>query len=518
MDAYTRSRTPHWSHGIALVWWVLIAAPGAAHGARPVLYPGTERYRITAPPATGRSGTATLTARALLGRDGQTTVEVSTATLDTATLAPGNIAKLQIKLLDGDGKVRATENHPHLRSGGRLQRVLPGLGRGQPLQLQANIEGIDRARTDVVTLRTLVQLLPDVAVEQLSAPSSAQLGMPVNISALISERNGDTGAEADCVLKVDGVEVDRAPGIWVDAASAVSCAFTHTFSSGGRHLLTVEATDVVPTDDALSNNEATAELEVISWQRFHHSAFVDSLMSRTSSLTEGGYLQVDNVQLFRSEWSNRQDNFNWQQRVEFRGELPYAMSFPIPTFELRHATGGVELPGMVFQDLQVDTVTETTTPEGTFVNQCALEVDPLTAAKLTLCTRTGPGTARTSFTYARHGGEVTYLSAWYQTTWVTDLRTGTTTGSEWSTNTGTSNPSGATRWKPGQTYDFDVRLSDTVSQYRATPSVLLQTQQTNTGQPYTCTRSNTPTYSSWICRSLDKKTEGARGTFVSSDP
>ncbi|HEX8698859.1 MAG TPA: hypothetical protein VF815_08480, partial [Myxococcaceae bacterium] len=208
------------------MWWVLVAAPGAAHGAQPVLHPGTERYRVSAPPATGRSGTATLTARALLGRDGATTFEVSTSTLDTATLAPGNIAKLQIKLLDGQGRVRATENHTNLSSGGRLQRVLPGLGRGQPLQLQANIEGIDGARMDVVTVRTAVRLLPDLAVEQLSAPASAQLGMPVNISALIAERNGDTGAEADCVLKVDGTEVDRAPGIWVDAASAVSCAFT----------------------------------------------------------------------------------------------------------------------------------------------------------------------------------------------------------------------------------------------------------------------------------------------------
>jgi hypothetical protein len=517
MDAYTRSRVrtkPHWSHGIALAWWVLVALPGTALAARPVLHPGSERYRVSAPPSTGRSGSATLTARALLGKDGETTVEVSTATLDTATLAPGNISKLQIKLLDGQGRVRAAQNHTRLSSGGRLQLSLEGLGRGQPMQLQANIEGIDRARTDVVTVRTHVQLLPDLVVEQLSAPESAQLGMPVNISALVVEANGDTGAEADCVLKVDGVEVDRALGIWVDAASAVSCAFTHTFSSVGMRVVTVEVVDVVPTDDDLTNNQASANLEVIGWLRFHHSASVSSTRTHTVSVSEGGYVNLSSVQLFRSEWINRQEQTSWQQKVELRGELPHALAFPITAFELEHATGGTPLPGLALYQLEADSITETTTPSGTFVNRCVWEVDPATAANLTLCTRTGAGTGQTSFTYARHGGEVTYFSSWYQATWVTDLRTGTTRLSEWSSNSGNSTPTGATRWSPGPSYDFDVRLIDSTRRYRATPSVVLQTSQATSGQPYTCTGST----SNWTCRRLDRLTEVTRGSFVSSNP
>lgn len=522
MDAYPlrRIRTKsHWSHGIALAWWVLVAAPGVALAARPVLHPGTQRYRESAPPSTGRSGSATLMARALLGRDGATTVEVSTATLDTATLAPGNISKLQIKLLDSQGRVRGVENHVKLSSGGRVQRVLTGLGRGQPLQLQANVEGIDGARMDVVTMGTPVQLLPDLAVEQLSAPESAQLGMPVNISALIAERNGDTGATADCVLRVDGVEVDRAPGIWVDAASAVSCAFTHTFSSVGVRVLTVEAADVVPTDDEPSNNQATASLEVIGWLRFHHSAFVDSIRYHSDNLTEGGYLQLGSTQLTRAEWSNRQVQNSWQQKVELRGELPHALSFPIAAFELTHSSGGVPIPGTAFHELQADSVSQESTPTGTYVNRCVWEVDPLTAANLTLCTRTGPTTGQTSFTYSRNGGEVTYLSDWYQATWVTDLRTGQTRLSEWVNNDGSATRTGATRWVPGPTYDFDVRLIDSSRRYRATPSVVLQATQTVVDQPYTCTRNNpSGSYSSWVCRGLDRTTEFARGAFVSSAP
>ncbi len=218
-------------------------------------------------------------------------------------------------------------------------------------------------------------------------------------------------------------------------------------------------------------------------------------------------------------WCNRLVFNSWEKKLELRGELPYALSFPIAAFELTHSSGDVALPGTAFYELQADSVSEVPTPTGTYVNRCVWEVDPLTAANLTLCTRTGPTTGQTSFTYSRNGGEVTYLSDWYQATWVTDLRTGKTRLSEWVTNDVSATRNGAARWVPGPTYDFDVRLIDRSRRYRATPSVVLQASQTTSNQPYTCTR-NTPSgsYSSWICRSLDRTTDFARGAFVSSNP
>ena len=53
---------------------------------------------------------------------------------------------------------------------------------------------------------------------------------------------------------------------------------------------------------------------------------MDSILSRTVNLTEGGYLQVNNVQLVRSEWSNRQEQTNWQQKVELRAKVQTAMA------------------------------------------------------------------------------------------------------------------------------------------------------------------------------------------------
>jgi hypothetical protein len=521
MDAYTRTgtRSPSYlRHGFALAWWAILALPITAMADKPVLRAGGERYRVSAPPSTSRSGSATLTARALLGRDGQTTVEVSTATLDTATLAPGNISKLQLKLLDGQGRSRGAENYTGLHSGGHLQLSLAGLGRGQPVQLQANIEGVDATRAEVVTVHTAVRLRPDLAVERLSAPASAQLGIPVNISALVKERNGDTGAEADCVLKVDGAEVDRAPGIWVDASSAVSCAFSHTFDSAGTRLVTVEVTDVVPSDDDLSNNQASASLAVISWRSFHHSAVVESVTWSNVTLTDGWYTQANPAQQVRSEWTHREEQSGWHQNVELRGELPYAMTFPILAFELEHSSGGARIPGTAFYQLEADSVWERTMPNGTYTIRCVWEADPLTAANLTLCSRSGPQLQQTYFTFTRYGGEVTYFSSRYQATWTTDARTGDTRFSEWTTNSGSSTPTEAERWEVGPSYDFDVRLSDGMRRYQATPSVVLKPYEVKSGQPYTCSSYDSPSYSTRTCRGTENWTEWVRGSLVSNDP
>jgi hypothetical protein len=509
MDAYTLSTTRtqhHWSRGLTVVGWMIAALPSAALADKPVLHPGSQRYRVSAPHATGRSGSATLVARALLGKAGETTVEVSTSTLDTATVAPGNISKLQIKLLDAQGAARGSRNYSGLNLGGRLQVTLGGLGRGQPLQVQANIRGIDPARTDVVTVSAPVQRRPDLAAQRVAAPESASVGMPVDISALVEERNGDTGAEADCVLKVNGTEVDRAPGIWIDAASAVSCAFNHTFSSGGLHVVTVEVADVVPGDDELSNNEASTSLWVTDSPRFHHEASVDSATFHTVTRQDGWYTQSSGTQRVRGEWFQDYEYSGWRQSVEIRGELPREVSFPLTAFTLTHSSGGEPLPGTTFHDLK---------PQAP--GQCVWEFDPMSAAHLRLCTGQGTGPGQTSFTYSRYGGEVTYFSYWYQARWLTSTTTGKTYFSEWSSNVRETNRvAEAPRWAPGPSYDFDVQLIDGGTRYRATASVPLTPYQDEVIEPLTCTRENSPDYTTESCRRSRFTLRGVHGAYVSN--
>lgn len=238
---------------------------GSPDGApeRPVFHPASDRYSDTGKPgATGRVGSATVTARALFGKDGVTTLEVTTGTLDSEETPPGNLKKLQIKgIVDPDEDPLFVQNHNNLRDGGyavfELEHLLPGT----TAQVQATVAGIDRNRVGVATLPEIVKLRPDLEVG-LTAPEVAYASQPVQIAATVSERNGDVGATADCILYVDGAEADRAAGIWVDRASVVSCEFSHTFEETGTHDLLVAAEDVRPGDWDLANNVAHGSIEI----------------------------------------------------------------------------------------------------------------------------------------------------------------------------------------------------------------------------------------------------------------
>jgi hypothetical protein len=109
-----------------------------------------------------------------------------------------------------------------------------------------------------------VKLRPDLAVDHITAPERTPIGMPVDITALVSERNGDVGARADCVLSADGVAIDRATGIWIDANRSVSCLFRPIFSTVGQKHLTVSLVSVDPGDYNPSNNSASASVEVVA--------------------------------------------------------------------------------------------------------------------------------------------------------------------------------------------------------------------------------------------------------------
>ena len=223
----------------------------------------------------GRAGLSSLEARALLGRDGQTTLDISTGVIDGA---PGTsvLNKIQIKLFAPDGTQQTTTNYNGLSSP-VFQATIPGRARGSALEVKGNIGTIDVNRTDVVTLSETVKLRPDVSVDRITAPAQSQLGMPVNISAVISENNGDVGARADCVLAIDGVEAHRARGIWVDAGRSVSCLFSHLFPTTGTKQLTVSAVLVNPGDWSASNNSATQTINIVlppnefSWDGFYGS-------------------------------------------------------------------------------------------------------------------------------------------------------------------------------------------------------------------------------------------------------
>ena len=104
-----------------------------------------QRYRVAgSKPATGRSGSAEVTARAMAGKDGKTVLELSTGGLD-AGFAPR----------------------------GTLTRA-----------------------TDVVTVSERVKRRPDLTVT-LGNQASALVRVPAEIAATVRELNGELGATTD---------------------------------------------------------------------------------------------------------------------------------------------------------------------------------------------------------------------------------------------------------------------------------------------------------------------------------
>lgn len=229
---------------------------------RPQFHPNRQKYSdLGAKPATGRSGSASLQARALLGKDGNVLVEASTGDIDAAS-GPGTLRKMQMKILSPTGKPTATRNFEG-RGGGYWSSFVPQLGENTAIQLQANISGIDGNRTDVVTDTVLVKRRPDVAVDGVAVPAKALAGFPVNVVATVSERNGDMGAHADCMLQIDGQLADQARSIWIDAGHTVSCAFRTKVTTVGSHQVRVYLTGVSPTDYDTTDNAASAPIEII---------------------------------------------------------------------------------------------------------------------------------------------------------------------------------------------------------------------------------------------------------------
>jgi hypothetical protein len=226
--------------------------------AKPQPIKNSVKYRDAgAKPATGRSGSAAIEVRAL-----RTQTEAS---IQVAAVPAGKLDKVQVKIFNSSGDVVVTDNYRKgTLSGGTGTFSYDWPMRGQKVQVQANVSGIDANRTDVVTVDTTVKLLPDLTVASISAPRQAYIGSVVPVTAVIREANGDLGARANCVLKADGVVVDHADGIWVDAGDAVTCEFRTLFNSLGTKQLTAEVTNVVPTDFNPLNNSATTSIDIVS--------------------------------------------------------------------------------------------------------------------------------------------------------------------------------------------------------------------------------------------------------------
>jgi hypothetical protein len=321
-------------------------AAALARGPAVPLVSNRQRYRVRdANAGTGRSGSAQVTVRAMAGKDGKTVLDMTTGGLDAASAPRGELTKAQVKLLDPDNlnHALATVNYAGL-TGGTFTMTYVGLVAGLPLQIQANVKGADGNRTDVVTITERVKRRPDLAVA-LGRIAGGRTHVPAEIVATIRELNGDLGATGTCVLSVDGVAVDRATGIWVDAGDAVSCAFMHTFATAGPHAVTVRIDGVVPGDWDTANNEAAGAISIVdpvvepsSWGMFAYQA----ALSQSGQLN--GYSRSLESPTSPAYWEQsyaRSYATHIEERaISLNGWGPEFVSFPLQSFEVSFSTDG----------------------------------------------------------------------------------------------------------------------------------------------------------------------------------
>ena len=455
----------------------------AADGPR--LIANTVKYRDAGGhPATGRSGSATLSARALLGIDGATEIEAAAGVLDGSAAASGTLARVQVKAWDARG-MQTTRTFA--ATDAVFRASLDGLARHAPVQVQALVRGTDGRRTDVVTGATEVLLRPNLAVS-LVAPPRVEAGTVAPIIATIAERNGDVGARADCVLYVDGSAADRAEGIWVDAGDAVACRFSPRLDAPGTHALQVRLERIDPADFDPSDNAASAEILVLRSGRILYSATAED-RTYTSRLTwRRTYREYgpDSYDLFRTD-----DQTGHTQASVVYGSFPDRPALPF-TADVSQETGGTVLHA------------------GSYASSgsCVSSFETAAGVTLSVCS----GASGTSIDYERHTGTVTYQSAesLYRhpngaMLWLLVYR--------WTRNRVES--AGTT---PAYGPDFTVRLTvrDSTAVWRGTPVVSLAPFAESGGRPYECRMYQNP-FGSWetYCEGFTSSASGVRGSAAS---
>lgn len=242
---------------------LLSIGSSVAQAEQPARHSNARKYRDRSPAATGRAGSAQITARMLYGKNGTTDVEVTTGEFDSAAVPPGSLNKVHLTAFDSLGETMFSRIFNGLTGGGYWTTSFTDFRPGQPFEVKAHVR-TDAKRNDQVTITATVQKRPDLLVHTIGVPARVPANSRVQVTAAITELNGQVGARTDCILLVNDEEADRAAGIWVDSGDSVSCAFSHVFPAAMMARIKVAADSVRPGDWDPANNAAETTIEVVT--------------------------------------------------------------------------------------------------------------------------------------------------------------------------------------------------------------------------------------------------------------
>jgi hypothetical protein len=430
----------------------------------------TGKYRDSgARPATGRSGSAVLSARAVLWRDGVVRLLVTTGDLDHPEAAPGELAKVQLKVFSPEGGLLSTTNYQRPSRGGSHLFLLPGLVPGSRIQVQANVRGIDRNRTDVVTLTETVKPAPSLAA--VLDPITAVAGVPTVITASVTETGGVTGTYTTCTLYVDGVAVDSIRDVWVDAGDEVTCAFTHTFDREGSYDVSVLLGDGGGDTGTLLPEPTQVTVEVTD--PTPTPSYTASVLDRTVATEVRFDQRWERLDGTWREYSHNNGEASRSQTASLTGTLTRAAVLPLATVRLRLSSTVSEWQTAAWSGVADATVDAAG-------RSCVNRMVPEHGGHFHLCTVDGT----TTYGYTRFAGTVTYHSIGFVRTW--DGLTGETT--YWSWNEVAETYSSGGQHRPlGTAVTLELEIVDGLGTMGATATVpVAYFEEPATGTPYTC--------------------------------
>lgn len=484
-------------------------------------------------PARLQVGRTVFQARALVDKRGVTDVEITTGTLDSGVAPPGRLNEVHVKAFQLSGKPQFEyEFKSALNEGGAAHASFPlaaatrssrdddddhgeskrntNLERGQILRLRVEARGLrtgDEGEAEA-RLEQAVKYRPDLAVASLNFPAVARSNTAVDVSASILEVMRDTGAHADCVLQVDGVQVDQASGIWVDANGAVTCHFVQVFKVQGEHRLTVSLVNVVPGDyDPDSNSlSATIRIENPALMAYFSSAvdlrsdveFVQDIYATSASLVPDQHVSSSTVRRIQSRALN--------------GTIPGAVNFPLHKVGYSDESDGTALSTLAFSDLPADSTGPLVDPIYDTLSMI-LRYDSATGGWFTLnrYLNSVSGTGVTNVNFSFYGGDAVYHSESYCRSVAGIL---SCLGGDYTRNPPPVVTSfGAPRVTLGKMYGVDVVVDDG-SAYQAHPMMALSTASRKNANPASCVPSTLNGSTGKVCTQFTTTSSVTQGSAV----
>jgi hypothetical protein len=490
---------------------------------RPTLVPNHVKYSDAGKrPAKARSGNASLVAEALIGSNGLTTLDVTAGI--TGEPPSGTLARIQIKEFDANGSLARVSNHSAL-NGSTSRFTLAGRAHGDELQIRAVITAVDGS-SEVVTVSETVKYRPDIVVTAMSVEPQSVRGALIVIGAQYQEMRGDKGAQMSCVLRVNGVALDRVPEMWVDAGSLVGCQFLYRFPANGVHEVSVSAEGVEPGDYDLSNNTRSAAITIVdpapvpASNQFSWDANLFAAINRHGTAFGDGWARNS----VTGEGSEYRNFFEWKGQDQFfidmSGQTARSLNGPIDvTFTDR-------VDDVVLHDDRFIPGTDqrSTFESGPFRQDCSLlfrtqevpgDVAPfqMFIGQLIVCTSRNIEPAQelgTWFTYFAQGGHALYFSDQFSRSFGPEFENTFVFVGDVDYLFGT--------YAVGSTFGFDISFSDGTQTLVASGSIPIWVRDVHEQRPYSCSDSKFENWTFHNCEQHDMTSRQYRAIGVAPVP